>query len=209
MQIFKNSPQIHSEMSFIFWKGKRVFRIFLFLVVEQQPISTEKFQISYHYGQLLKNVKLNLVVVSVCTNQVSCAQSSPCKANVLVGFLHCCVNENDQTWDVIWDIEQMMLSFCTKTLMKLCEGFGTPIIADHIHDKERFLSWVVFVLRENIENIILKPSWGSYQIKHVCVDRINAITFNINLSICTIYRPAVQYVFSIYNLFTIFRKDNC
>ena len=116
MQIFKNSPQIHSEMSFIFWKGKHVFRIFLFLVVEQQPISTEKLQISYHYGQLLKNVKLNLVVVSVCTNQVSCAQSSPCKANVLVGFLHCCVNENDQTWYVMQNIKQMMLSYCNKNL---------------------------------------------------------------------------------------------
>ena len=131
---------------------------------------------------------------------VSSAQSPPCKANVLVGFLHCCVNENDQTWDVMWDIEQMMLSFCTKTLMKLCEGFGTPIIADHIHDKERFLSWVVFVLRENIENIFLKPSWGSYQIKQFCVDGINVITFDINLCVCTMYGPAVQYVFNIYNL---------
>ena len=60
--------------------------------------------------------------------------------------------------------------------MKLCEGFGTPIIADRIYDKHRLLSWVVFVLRKNIENIFLKPSWGSNQIKHVCVDRINAIS---------------------------------
>ena len=84
--------------------------------------------------------------------------------------------------------------------MKLCEGFGTPIIADRIYDKHRLLSWVVFILRKYIDNIFLKPSWGSNQIKHVCVDRINAISIWYQFSVCTIYGPAAQYVFNIDNL---------